>query len=58
MIQRKPSQRLGSANGVNEIKEHAWFTDFPWPQLTKKTISSPFVPINVIESKDYKDQIS
>ena len=58
MIQRKPAQRLGTEHGIIEIKEHVWFKNFPWIQLLKKNIASPFIPINVLNSNDYRDQIS
>ena len=58
MIQRKPAQRLGTENGITEIKEHPWFRNFPWAQLQRKNIASPFVPVNVLDSNDYRDQIS
>ena len=43
LIQRKPISRLG-LNGVEEIKEHAWFADYDWVKLYNKQIKSPFVP--------------
>jgi len=43
MIQRKPSNRLG-LNGPREVKQHAWFKNFPWDKLTKKEIMTPFRP--------------
>jgi hypothetical protein len=55
MIQRKPAQRLGTQNGIIEIKDHPWFKNFPWIQLLKKNIACPFVPTNVIKSNDYRD---
>jgi hypothetical protein len=58
MIQRKTSHRLGSEGGMPEIKEHPWFKGFPWGQLLKKTLSSPFVPRNILGSDDYRAQIS
>ncbi len=58
MIQRKPTNRLGTENGIIDVKQHPWFKNFPWIQLLKKNIASPFVPINVLNSNDYKDQIS
>lgn len=58
MIQRKPAQRLGTEHGIIELKEHPWFKGFPWVPMLKKNINSPFVPINVLDSNDYKDQIS
>ena len=58
MIQRKPAQRLGTQNGIIEIKDHPWFKNFPWIQLLKKNIASPFVPTNVLTRNYYRDQIS
>ncbi len=58
MIQRKPGQRLGTEHGIIEIKDHPWFKGFPWVQMLKKHIQAPFIPINVLDSNDYKDQIS
>ena len=58
MIQRKPRERLGTEHGIIEIKDHPWFKGFPWIQMLKKNIASPFVPINVLDSNDYRDQIS
>lgn len=58
MIQRKPCYRLGTEGGLNEIKEDPWFKGFPWLQLSKKSISSPFCPKNVLNSDDYRGQIS
>ena len=43
LLQRKPECRLGY-NGVQEIKEHNWFREFPWDDLVNKRMSSPFIP--------------
>ena len=43
MIQRKPIYRLG-LNGPDEVKSHQWFADFPWDDLNKGRIQSPFIP--------------
>ena len=58
MIQRKPCNRLGTENGVTEIKDHPWFRGFPWGQLMKKNVHATFIPKNVLGSQDYRDQIS
>ena len=58
MIQRKPSNRLGTEGGLNEIKEDPWFKGFPWGQLLKKSIAPQFVPKNVLGNQDYREQIS
>ena len=43
LLQRRPEHRLGF-NGVQEIKNHAWFRDFPWEALLQKTLPPPFQP--------------
>ena len=43
MIHRKPGTRLG-ANGPEEVKGHPWFKNFPWDELLKKELISPFIP--------------
>ena len=54
MIQRKPVNRLGTENGIVEIKEHPWFKNFSWVQLLKKNISAPFIPKTIAQNKDYR----
>jgi len=46
MIQRKPANRLG-ANGIQEVKQHAWLKGFDWVRLYEKTIEPPFIPPNL-----------
>ena len=43
LLYRKPHKRLG-ANGIKEIKEHAWFKNINWEELFNKNMKSPFVP--------------
>ena len=43
LIQRKVEARLGN-KGFEEIKEHPWLNDFPWNDLAKGNIASPFIP--------------
>ena len=43
MIQRKPANRLGT-NGPEEVKSQPWFKNFPFEELLKKEIVSPFIP--------------
>ena len=33
LIMRTPANRLGSKQGVKEIKAHAWFSHFEWGKL-------------------------
>lgn len=46
LMQRKPEKRLGNTNGVIELKEHKWYSNFDWQALADKTMTSPFVPPN------------
>ena len=40
-IQRKPKERLG-VNGINELKNHPWFSNLDWDLLKRKELPSPF----------------
>ncbi|MCQ2820273.1 MAG: hypothetical protein MJ252_23655 [archaeon] len=51
LLQRKPENRIGF-RGVDEIREHSWFYDFPWDDLYRKEYKSPFIP----DSKDNYDK--
>ena len=31
-------------NGMQEIKSHPWFKNFPWQKLAKKELKAPFIP--------------
>ena len=43
LLQRKPLSRLGHL-GVNQIKTHPWFRNFPWNKLTDKSMLAPYIP--------------
>jgi len=43
LIQRKPENRLGFG-GPQEVKNHAWLSDFPWKKLFEKTLEAPLKP--------------
>ena len=43
-LRRKHNKRLGYENGVNELKEHPWFTNYNWEKLYNKNIRAPFLP--------------
>jgi len=36
LIRRKPMNRLGFMNGVQEIKAHPWFNGFNWDALNSR----------------------
>ena len=46
LLIRKPEDRLGFKNGVNELKEHNWLRYYPWDLIKTKKLPSPFVPQN------------
>ncbi len=52
MLMRKPSLRLGYKD-FSEIKNHNWFKNYPWKDLYKKNVISPFIPLNK-DNFDYK----
>ena len=43
-LKRKESRRLGYRNGITELKNHIWFTNYDWESLFNKTMQAPFVP--------------
>ncbi len=45
LLQRKPFHRLGY-NGIDDIKNHVWFNNFPWKDLYFKKLKAPFIPDN------------
>ncbi len=51
LLQRKPDLRLGY-RGIKELKQHQWLKYFPWDELLKKELVSPFIP----EKKDNFDK--
>lgn len=42
LIVRTPANRLGSKQGVKEIKSHPWLSQVNWAELESKAIKSPF----------------
>jgi serine/threonine protein kinase len=36
LLEKNPNKRLGSMNGVKEIKEHPWCADIDWAKIMKK----------------------
>ena len=43
-LKRKWSKRLGSTNGIIELKNHSWFRHFNWDKLYNKKKKAPFMP--------------
>ena len=44
LLIRKEKKRLGSKNGIKELKAHAWLKYYPWKELSQKTLPAPFIP--------------
>lgn len=40
LLQRKPVERLGWA-GIEEVKAHPWFVNFPWADMMEGRLRSP-----------------
>lgn len=60
LITRKSANRLGK--DPLEVRNHAWFKDFPWKELYEKTLDSPFIPPNQDNfdprvAGDWKDEL-
>jgi len=49
LLERNPSKRLG-ANGVDEIKDHPFFSEINWDKLYKRKIKPPFIPKDNIKN--------
>ena len=52
LLLRKTEERLGTKNGVKELKEHSWLKYYPWNELEEKVLPAPFIP----EKKDNFDK--
>ena len=44
LLKRKIGERLGSKDGAKELMRHPWLKYYPWEELIKKNLCSPFVP--------------
>ena len=44
LLQRKVKKRLGSSNGIKELKGHDWMKYYPWKELSNKSLPAPFIP--------------
>lgn len=53
LLKRKDRKRLGFNKGIQELKEHPWFSDFDWEACANKTMVSPFLPNSNTENYDH-----
>ena len=44
LLKRKIDKRLGSKEGAKELMRHPWLRYYPWEELIKKNLMSPFIP--------------
>jgi len=44
LLERNPAKRLGSVNGIEEIKQHEWCEDIDWDMIYHKKITAPWKP--------------
>eukprot|EP00495_Collosphaeridae_sp_1-RS-2012_P002703 TRINITY_DN22_c0_g1_i4.p1 TRINITY_DN22_c0_g1~~TRINITY_DN22_c0_g1_i4.p1 ORF type:complete len:263 (-),score=6.33 TRINITY_DN22_c0_g1_i4:24-812(-) len=45
-LNRKPSKRLGSVNGIaGRVREQPWFSNFLWEDLSNGTMEAPIIPV-------------
>ncbi len=44
LLERNPFKRLGSKNGVDDIKSHPWCQDIDWNAFLQKKITPPWKP--------------
>ena len=44
LLEKDPSRRLGSENGIEEIKSHPWLKGSDWKRILSKKVSPPFRP--------------
>ncbi|KMZ73376.1 hypothetical protein ZOSMA_14G01410 [Zostera marina] len=55
LLQRQPSNRLGSNSGSNEIKQHQFFQEINWPLIRCMKPPQLKVPLQLTESEpNYK----
>ena len=53
MLDKNPSNRLSN---FFSIKNHTWFKDFNWDELTNLNLKAPYIPIIPYSSFDFDEQ--
>lgn len=44
LLNRNPKHRLGATRDAKELREHAFFSDIDWLELSRKNVAPPFKP--------------
>lgn len=44
LLQKEPSMRLGSKNGIREVLDHPWLRELDADKIKDKSIEAPFKP--------------
>lgn len=45
LLKRKGDERIGSKNGISEIRNHNFFSNIDWQKLRQRKIKPPFIPL-------------
>ena len=53
LLEKDPTKRLGSHNGIKEIKSHPFFKSINFDLILKKEVYPPFIP--QLKNKDFDD---
>ena len=44
LLEIVPQKRLGYRGNIEALKQHPWFTNFPWDKLSAKALVAPYIP--------------
>merc|ERR1711957_644602 len=45
LLEKDPTERIGSQGGIEEIIAHPWFKDIDLTMLLNKQLDAPFIPV-------------